>query len=177
MLQGFAFELAGGLLAQVGGLEPTWTPALRASIGNGRGLALRLGIAAAGQTTAVANETGSARFSHQLGTLEGVIAFRPGARLQPFLGVGGGVYRIGLSTVSNDPMGTWVGKTTQTWVGVVSATAGTAIALGERVALVASADALLFLPRPTIVLGDEADAAVGRGGLPAFLVTAGVVVR
>ena len=179
-LQGFAFEVAGGLLAQAGGFDPTWTPAVRISIGNGRGLALRLGVAAAGQTTTVANAIGSARLSHQLGTLEGVIAFRPGARLQPFLGVGAGAYRIGVSGVSNDPtvpVPRWDDHVTQSWAGVASAAAGTTIAFTQHVAFVASADALLFLPRPVIALGNDADATVGRGGRPAFLVTGGLVVR
>jgi len=175
-LEGFALELAGGLLAHAGGLDPTWTPALRVSVGNGRGLALRLGVAAAGQTTAVANQTGTGRLSHQLGTLEGVIAFRPDARVQPFVGAGGGAYRMGVSGVSNDTT-TWFDSTTQVWAGVAQATAGATIAVGPHVALVASADALLFLPRPVIALGDGADATVGRGGRPAFLVTAGLVVR
>jgi hypothetical protein len=179
VLDGFAFELAGGVLAQAGGLDATWTPALRVSVGNGRGLALRLGIAAAGQTIGVANQTGSASLNHQLATLEGVIAFRPAARLQPFLGVGGGAYRIGIAAVSNDQtdQSAWLDNTSQTWAGVAAATAGAMIALGRHLALVASGDAMLFLPRPVITLGDGADATVGRGGRPAFLVTAGLLVR
>jgi hypothetical protein len=80
-------------------------------------------VRAAGQTTAVANQTGSAHVSHALGTLEAVIAFRRGARLQPFAGLGGGAYRIGIAGVSNDPAEppAWLDHTTQVWAGAASA--------------------------------------------------------
>src|SRR6185503_10792598 len=128
-------------------------------------LAARLTVAAAGERSSVANQIGSARLSHQLATLEGLFSFRPEARVQPFVGVGAGAYRIGVAGVSNDPTETWKGRSTQMWTAALDATAGASVAIGQHIALVIAAEALMFLNRPVIELGDApADARVGQAG-------------
>jgi hypothetical protein len=171
---GFGLELAGGVLAHAGGLDSTWTPALRVSFGGAGGLAVRLGVAAGGQRSSVANAAGSARLSHQIATVGAVYAFRPAARVQPFVAAGAGVYRIGVSGVSND-LEEWLGRSTQLWTAAMSAAAGVTVALGQHMAVIVGAEALLFLPRPVIELGEDTDARVGQAGRPALLVTAGLL--
>lgn len=173
-LAGFGLELAGGVLAHAGGLDPTWTPALRVSFGGARGLGVRISAAAGGQRSSVANSAGSARISHQVATVQALYAFRPGSRVQPFLSAGAGAYRIGVSGVSDNPT-EWLDRSTQVWTAAIDAAAGVTIALGEHIALIAGAEALLLLPRPVIDLGDAPDARVGQAGRPALLVTAGLL--
>jgi opacity protein-like surface antigen len=171
---GFGFELAGGVLAHAGGLDSTWTPVLRVSFGGASGLAVRLGVAAGGQRSSVANTAGSARLSHQLATVEAVYAFRPNARLQPFVAAGAGAYRIGVSGTSVDE-NEWLGRSTQLWTAAMTAAAGVTVALGQHMAVIVGAEALLFLPRPVIELGEADDARVGQAGRPAVLLTAGLL--
>ena len=175
-LSGFGLELAGGMLAHADGLDPTWTPALRASFGGERGLGVRISLAAGGQRPSVANGVGSARISQVVATAQFFYAFRPGARVQPFLAAGGGAYRIGISSTSNDPE-VWVARSRQKWTAAMAAATGLTIALGEHMALIAGVEALLFLPRPVVELGDVdvADARVGQAGRPALLLTAGLL--
>jgi hypothetical protein len=173
-LAGFGLELAGGVLAHAGGLDPTWTPTLRVSFGGARGLGVRIGVTAGGQRSSVANGAGSARLSHQLATVQALYAFRPGSRVQPFLAAGAGAYRIGVSGVSA-VQPAWLDRSTQGWSAAIDAAAGLTIALGEHIALIASAEALLLLPHPVIDLGRGSDARVGQAGRPALLVTAGIL--
>jgi hypothetical protein len=171
---GFGLELAGGLLANPGGLDPTWTPALRVSFGGERGLGVRIGVATAGQRTSVANAAGSGSVGQQVATAQALYAFRPAARVQPFVAGGGGAYRISVDGVANDP-DAWVDRSRQKWTAALGVAGGLTIALSEHLALSASAEALLLLPRPVVELGDGVDARVGQAGRPALLVTAGLL--
>ena len=171
---GFGFELSGGVLAHAGGLDPTWTPALRVSFGGTTGFAGRLSVAAGGQRSSVANGAGSARLSHQLATAEAMMSFRPGARLQPFVSLAGGAYRIGVAGATNDPS-VWLGRSTQIWTAAVGAAAGATVTVGRHIAVVVSAEAVFLVPRPVVALGEEADARVGQAGRPVVLLTAGLL--
>jgi hypothetical protein len=106
-----------------------------------------------------ATRLGTARVHQDLFLLEGLLAFRRDARLQPFLSLGGGLHHVRVSGSSGSPLFT-AGQGTSLGA-AVDAGAGLAVRLGNRAALVLEAHVVGTLPPTEIGVADQRAARVG----------------
>ncbi len=173
VLDGFGIQASAGLIAHPSGFALAWTPALKLSVGMPQGFAVRLGLVGAGETLRISNVAGTARLGQQMATVEFVTAFRAHSRVQPVAALVTGVYRLSVSGTSASPTAPtpWTDSRDQSWAFVAGAGGGVIVGIGDHWAVTVDVQALGFLPRPAVRLGDDE---VGQVGRPALVVTAGI---
>jgi hypothetical protein len=152
-----------GLFAPWG---PAYAPVIRLSYGRRR-LASRLslvGPATAGEVRAFDGGAllGTAQIRQEMALLEGLVTFRPEARLQPFLSLGAGLHHVrvtgqGAARVFPDRSGAAFGL-------ALDGGAGLAVRLGPRAALLLELHLLAVLPQRRVLIVDQEAARVGRPG-------------
>lgn len=144
---------AGASLLGSSGLDPALAPLVRLSWGSRGGIAVRLTASGLGSAPTVTAVEGTARIHQTVALAEGLRVLRPGARLQPFVGVAVGGYRVrGEGTGASVAFSGATGTNTVVALGVVG---GGAARLGSRLALVLDAGLLLFYPRTRIVFDTQ----------------------
>jgi hypothetical protein len=174
-LQGVAVGAAGTALGAPS--TAAYAPALRVSYGwPGGRRALRLSAIGLGPgTEARAHDgdmvLGTAQVRRSLLLLEGLSAFRPGARLQPFLAIGVGVHQTGVEGATSSPLFR-SGKGTARGL-ALAAGGGLAARLGRHFALVTEAQMVVVAPTISVRIVDQEAVRVGR---PALLLSLGLLV-
>jgi hypothetical protein len=164
--EGFGVAAGGGALGGTG-VSASVAPMLRVSWGSAGGYAVCLAASGLGSVPEVRVAEGVARVRQSLIMVEGVGVFRPGARWQPLLAVGVGVYRLGADGTGVSalfPAG--AGSST---AAAFSAQLGIALRLGARLALVTEAGLLGLAPTTRILIAEREAARVGGASALAML--------
>jgi hypothetical protein len=166
---GVGVDLGAAAIASAD-LPASLAPALRLSWGAAGGGFARLTLAGLGAARTLARPEGTASVRQDLALVDGALAFRREARVQPFVAAGAGLHRLHFSGVGASPL--FPDGTGRTLAAAIHAGGGAATRLGRRVALVAEAGALVIAPRTRVVIaGTEA----GRAGGLALLATLGLL--
>ena len=156
--QGFGVS-AGAVAWRGTGVGASVAPMLRLGWGGARGYLVRLSASGLGSVPEVRAAEGVARVRQTLIEVEGLRAFRAGARWQPLLGAGLGVHRVaadGTGVSSLFPSG--AGSKS---AAVISGHLGIALRLDARWALTADAGILWLAPATKILIADHEAARVG----------------
>jgi hypothetical protein len=137
----FALLVGYGLLSDLGGAPDFWSPDITASYVRPGGWGVR--VAASGFVSAadVSTDMGSARIRRGMLTAGVLRMFRADHRVQPLLGLGVGAQRVSAEGRAAAAMQGTYDRSAVT--GLLTASAGVAIALGAHFAAVAQADLLL----------------------------------
>jgi len=168
-LTGVGVEAGVGWLDSAGAVTAVWQPIVRGSYGGAHGWAARITAGGLGTDAALHAPAGSAQIRQQLAALEIVRGFRAGARLQPVVSAGGGVFRARIEgTGSPDPS---TGVTTDSWAALATAGAGVLVPIVPPFALAADAHLMLTWPHTTVRFGTVE---AGDLGWPSLLVSAGL---
>jgi hypothetical protein len=167
---GLGVEAGIGWFDSVGAVTAVWQPIVRASYGGAGGWAGRVTVGGLGTEAGVHAAGGSAQIRQQLAALELVRAFRAGARVQPVISAGGGVFRARIEgTGIPDPS---TGVTTDNWSALVTAGGGAVVALVPHVALAADAHLMMSWPYTAVRFGTVE---AGTLGWPSLLISAGLL--
>jgi hypothetical protein len=143
-----------GLLHGFHGLADTWVPMARVSVGlfesalSALPLALRARLSVGvGVERGIVSGARSADTRQSFGTLDVLVRFAPGAAVQPFLSLGGGVYTL---DVKGDAAAPYMNHSRRTWSGQNTVGAGLSLAPFKALTLVADA-ALMDVWSETVV--------------------------
>src|SRR5262249_18257754 len=130
----------------------------------------RVTVAGLGTSGSLARAEGSALLRQELALADGGVAFRAGARLQPFVGAGAGLYRLRVHGTGTAPL--FASLDDRRGGAAVDAGGGVAGPFGRRVSLLAEAGALAIFPRTRVLIaGQEA----GRAGGLTLLAALGLL--
>jgi hypothetical protein len=169
-LAGVGIEAALGWLDSVGAVTAAWQPIVRASYGGARGWAGRITVGGLGTQGTLSAPTGTAQIRQELAALEIVHGFRAGARVQPVVSAGGGVFRARVEGSGvPDPS---TGLTTSNWSGLVTAGVGVVVPIVAHAALVADAHVIATWPYTAVRFGAVEASNIGW---PSLLASAGVL--
>jgi hypothetical protein len=137
----FGLLVGYGLLSDFDGAPHFWSPQITASYVRPGGLGVR--VAGSGLVSAadVSTDMGSARIRRGVLTAGVLRMFRADHRVQPTLALGVGAQRVSANGTAAAAMQAAYDRSAVT--GVLTASAGVAVALGAHVAAVAEADLLL----------------------------------
>jgi hypothetical protein len=152
------------------GLGPTYAPALRLSWGNRRGLFARATVTGFGWGRTLRASEGSAVVRQDLALAEIGFAFRPEARLQPFVAAGAGARRArsegtGVSTLFPGESGT-------AYAAAAVLGGGIAARLADRVSAILDAGLIVAAPSTEILIATSPVGRVGAVGILATLTLA-----
>jgi hypothetical protein len=170
--EGLGLGVGASMLGPFTPWGPAYAPALRLSYGRRRvGARLSLmGPATAGEVRASDGSSllGTARIRQELALLEGLVAFRPERRLQPYLSLAAGAHHVrveghGEAPIFPDRSGAAFGL-------ALDGGAGVAVRLGLRAALLFEVHLLAALPARRVLIVDQEAARMGR---PMAVVVAG----
>jgi hypothetical protein len=169
-LAGVGIEAGVGWLDSVGAVTAAWQPIVRASYGGPRGWAGRITVGGLGTESTLTAPTGTAQIRQELAALEVVRGFRAGARVQPVVSAGGGVFRARVAgTGVPDPS---TGLTSSNWSALVTAGAGVVVPIVPHAALVADAHLIATWPYTAVRFGTVEASNIGW---PSLLASAGVL--
>jgi hypothetical protein len=136
------------VLDSFGGLGAAYGASLQASLGRGDGVGVRLMFSGAGFGGETPTAKGTASIQQELAVLEATYRWRQGARLQPHVGLGVGLYHIsaqftraGGSSPTSDGF----------WAELISGGAGATTPIVGTVRLFADARLVLAYPHPVVV--------------------------
>ena len=167
--------IEGGLavMKDVGGSRATVAPRVAVTLGRPSRIGLRLGASGLGPTSEVTAAEGSARIDRLVLTLQLVHFFRARRRVQPFVALGAGWQELRVQGSSNDPM---LGQSHDGQSAALLALGGGGVAVGFAPGLyvVFEAEATLYRPDVTVVIGSTTAAHFGGEGL---LAHGGVLAR
>lgn len=158
----FGVETGVSVLESIDGPGPAALPLIRLRASLGRRFFVRAGVAGFGSRPVVTTRIGSATVSQAFGLLEVGLAFRPAARLQPLVTLGGGglyIEEVGRGVTP------FLGSEASHWSALADAGAGVSAALGSRLMLAVEAHVFVSFPYPTIRFEDATAATVGRPAL------------
>ena len=133
------------------------------------GLAVALSVAAPAFSAGHRFDAGRVTLRQELAAAQASLRFRLGARLQPRMTMGGGIYHLAARGVS-DPGSLFVGRSVAIWALMVTAGGGAAFILSDRLGLFVDAQAVFVPDHPELLVGW---AQIG-GGTPSFLLSTGV---
>jgi hypothetical protein len=158
-----ALEVAIGQLRDFGDPRALWMPKIAVTYLVGAGFGVRLSASGLGSGAAVSATQGSARLDRAMLTLGLVRAFRSEQTVQPLVGIAGGIHYLsarGMAASSSQPAHD---------LGAVSAlataSAGVAVALSARVAVLVEADLLMLWPTVAVRVADTEVATIDRFSL------------
>jgi hypothetical protein len=161
---------AGASALASAGLGPTLAPVLRLGWGSRGGLSVGLAAAGLGPSRHLRAAEGTADVRADLALASVGLAFRPDARLQPFVGAGAGARRVsvrgqGVSSLFPDGGGA-------AYAFALTAGGGIAARLGDRLSLLADAELLLAWPAAEVLIAGGEAGRVGSVGLATTLLLA-----
>jgi hypothetical protein len=164
----YAVELGGVVLGSFGGLPPSVLPLIRGGVRLSRLFEARLSVAGLGTRARVqtADDTAGATVAQSFALVEAVLGFRPGARVQPFVSLGGGAAHLSIEGRVSPPYPSRAGAL---WTAIADAGVGIRVGVGPRFQLAAEAHAQGAYPYPVVRFLDTTLAEAGRptvlGGL------------
>jgi hypothetical protein len=152
-----------GLLRDFGDAPDFWAPQIAASYGRPAGIGVRLSASGLGPGAGASAAMGSARIERAMATLGLVRSFRPDRILQPTIGIGAGVQRVSVhgTSLATPELAADNGGSSA----LATASAGFAIALAPRIAILIEADLLMFWPSQTVRIGHDYVATFDRPNL------------
>jgi len=158
-----ALGVAVGQVRDFGDAPAFWVPQIVATYGNPARVGLRLSASGFGPGTGVTATAGSARLERAMVTLGVVHSFRSDRVLQPLIGIAGGAHYLSVHGIA-------VSSSLQAHDrGAVSAlatvSAGVAVALGRRIAVVVEADLMVLSPTVAVRVYDAQVARIDRFSL------------
>jgi hypothetical protein len=158
-----ALAVAIGQVRDFGDAPAFWAPQIAATYRAAAGLGVRLSASGLGPGAGLSAMMGSARIERAMATLGLVKSFRSDQTLQPEIGIAGGVHYLsahGTAASSSQPAHD---------LGAVSAlataSAGVAVALSPRVAVLVEADLMMISPTVAIRVADTEVATIDRFSL------------
>jgi hypothetical protein len=134
-----------------------WTPQIAATYGNPARVGVRLSASGLGPGVGVSTGMGSAHVDRGMVTLGLLHSFRSEQVVQPLLGIAAGVHYLsahGTAPASSLPSASLPAYDVSRFSALGTATAGVAVALGPRVAIVVEADLLIMTPTIAIQIVD-----------------------
>lgn len=154
-LEGLGLAVGGAMMRTVAGFGPMYAPAVRVSYGSPRGLTGRIGFIGPGSTISVRQDEGAARIRQELLIADALLAFRPGALVQPFALAGAGISRVRADGTGASSL--FPALSGARWGAVGDLAGGAILRLGRRAAFVADAHLLVSPPvRVTIAAAEAA---------------------
>lgn len=168
----FGVSAGAGVLLGSGRLEARVMPLLSGvfSLGEPRAgqvplaFDLRLSALGFGASERLARQQGSATVNHGLGELAAALRLSTGFALEPWLGVGVGVYTLGVSGRASEP---YRGEDLRFWSALGSASLGVRSRPWAHLSLSAAAELLGTLSRGSVRI-DEREVARAGGGMWLF---------
>jgi hypothetical protein len=158
-----ALAVGVGQMRDFGDAPVFWAPQIAATFGNPARLGVRLSASGLGPGAAVSATQGSARLDRATLTLGLVRLFRSEQTVQPLIGIAGGVHYLsarGTAASSSQPAHD-LGEVSA----LATASAGVAVALSARVAVLVEADLMLIWPTVAIHVAETEVATVDRFSL------------
>lgn len=155
--------LTAGRINELGDAPGFWAPEIAASYGRPDRVGVRVAVSGLGPGADVSTASGSARIERAMATVGLTRAFRVDHVVQPMLAIGAGVHHLsvhGTSMVSPD-----LAHNPAAFSALASASAGVALALSARVALIAEADVLMFWPTQDVEIDRTVAATFNRPSL------------
>jgi len=134
-----------------------WSPQIAATYGNPARLGVRLSASGLGPGVSVSTGMGSAHLDRGMVTLGLVHSFRGEQVVQPMLGLAAGVHYLsahGSAPSSSAPSSSLPAFDVGQFSALASVSAGVAVALGPRVAIVVEGDLLVMTPTVAIEIVD-----------------------
>jgi hypothetical protein len=159
-----ALAVGIGQMRDFGDARAFWAPQIAATFGNAARLGVRASASGLGPSAGVSAMQGSARLDRAMATLGLVHAFRAEQTVQPLLGLGAGVHYLsarGTAVSSLQPPARDLGAVSA----LATASAGVAVALGSRIAVVVEADLMMIWPTVAIRIADAEVATIDRFSL------------
>ncbi len=157
-----ALAVSVGRLTDFGDAPATWAPQVAASYRPTETIGVRLSGSGLGPGADVSSTMGSARIDRSMLTLGLVRAFRADRTVQPMIGIAAGVQHL---SVHGTAPAAERAHDTGAFSALATASAGVAVALGPRVAVVAEADLLMPWPSHNVLVGDAVVATFDRPSL------------
>jgi hypothetical protein len=158
-----ALSASVGLMSDFGDAPSSWAPQIAASYGRPDGVGVRLAASGLGPGAGVSSGTSSARIERAMLTLGLVRSFRPDRTIQPMFGIAAGVHRLSVHGMS--PAAPQLARDPGAFSALATASAGVALALSARVAVLVEAQALMFWPTQTVRIVDTDVARYDRPSL------------
>jgi len=134
-----------------------WSPQIAATFGNPARLGVRLSASGLGPGASVSTGMGSAHLDRGMVTLGLVHSFRAEQVVQPMLGLGAGIHYLsahGSAPSSSVPSSSLPAYDLGAFSALGTVSAGVAVALGPRVAIVVEGDLLVMTPTTAIEIVD-----------------------
>jgi len=157
-----ALEVAIGQVRDFGDAPAFWAPQVAATYLLGHGLGVRAAASGLGPGTSASAVMGSARLERAMATVGLMVAFRSEQTVQPLIGLGAGIHHLSAHgiTSSSQPA-----HDEGALSALGEASAGIAVALTSRIAVVVQADLLMIAPTVAVRVGDAEVAAIDRFSL------------
>jgi len=152
-----------GQVRDFGDAPAFWAPQIVATYGNPGRVGVRLSASGFGPGTDVTATAGSARLERAMLTLGVVHAFRSEQTLQPLVGLAGGVHYLSAHGIAASS--SLEAHDRGAISALATASAGVAVALGRRVALVVEADLMMLSPTVAVRVYDAQVARIDRFAL------------
>jgi hypothetical protein len=152
-----------GFMSDFGNTPSFWAPQIAASYGRADRIGVRLSASGLGPGASVSATMGTARIDRAQVTLGLIRSFRPERVVQPTLGIGAGAHFLsvhGMAPVTPD-----LAHDRSAVSALLTASAGVALALSARVAVLVEADVMMFWPTQTVRIGMADVAAFDRPSL------------
>lgn len=149
--------VAIGQVRDFGDAPAFWSPQIAATYGNPARLGVRLSASGLGPGVSVSTGMGSAHLDRGMVTLGLVHSFRAEQVVQPMLGLAAGVHYLsahGSAPSSSAPSSSLPAFDVGQFSALASVSAGVAVALGPRVAIVVEGDLLVMTPTVAIEIVD-----------------------
>ena len=137
----FALAVGFGRLADLGGAPGFWAPQITAAYGRAGGFGVRVSASGSASAADVSTDMGSARLRRGMLMIGAIRTFRADRTVRPLIGLGAGVQRLSGEGTATAPE--QAARDGSTITGLVTASAGVALALGTRFAAFVEADLLL----------------------------------
>jgi hypothetical protein len=145
-----AVDVGIGAIQDFGDAPIFVLPRIAVTVGRPSAIGVRLAVSGLGPGADVTRTEGVAQMDRFVMTLELVRFFRPGQSIQPLVAVGGGWQDLKVKGISAMPDLAHQGQAVS---GLLTASAGAALALAPRLAVVVEVETLLFWPSVTVELG------------------------
>ena len=157
-----ALAVSVGRLTDFGDTPSFWVPQIAASYARPGHLGTRLTVSGLGTGASVSTMMGSARIERAMATLGLVWSFRPERVVQPTVGIAAGVHHWAVHGMSGTP---GLAADTAAFTAMAGASAGLALALTPRVAVLLEAEGLMSWPTQTVRIYNEDVATFDRPNL------------
>ena len=152
-----------GQVRDFGDAPAVWLPQIAATFGNPASVGVRLSASGLGSGASVSSTDGSAHVDRAMATLGLVHSFRSDKAVQPMLGLSAGIHYVaahGTPAASMQPAYDLNGLSA-----LATATAGVAVTLSQRIAVLVEADLMMMTPTVAVRVVDRVVATIDNPGL------------